>query len=346
MNKKQTIIKTVNTFSEKNLEHIKIIDRIYRLLISDQIEERIYNGLSKTLKNEYISVESKNILMNDVVNRIAMLDAGYDELSYFLDKLEEGTVINVDEISKKINSLSNVLNNDPMAIKVFDLLKSYGIGKFQKGPCEFALALLSKHIRLAKNEGDIEIDGVGLVEVKAAINENGGRLGHRMEVSQKNQMEIIEKHKDKIPLIYDKLKTNVGGSIGINKFVEILNQDLPPTNQKNMDLREELTYDLLVTSFDDFAREIAISFRQEDQTKIVDEYAKQNFEWYKDHDKFDACLVIGVKRNKTMLGVTGEDIVDMHKKGHIIGYSISMIPSRAGARESFIQLSPSSIEFV
>ena len=39
----------------------------------------------------------------------------------------------------------------------------------QKGPGEYALACLTNKIRLAAGEGDLDIDGIGKVELKAGL---------------------------------------------------------------------------------------------------------------------------------------------------------------------------------
>ena len=48
----------------------------------------------------------------------------------------------------------------------------------QKGPGEYGLARLSNKIRLASGEGDLEIEGIGKVELKAATSSTGGRIGY------------------------------------------------------------------------------------------------------------------------------------------------------------------------
>ena len=69
---------------------------------------------------------------------------------------------------------------------------------------------------------------------------------------------------------------------------------------------------------------------------------RQNFEWYKNRDNFDAYLCISFTRQKTAMGTTGKDIVNLRKAGHITGFGISAIPTKAGPREQFAQISLSA----
>ena len=64
------------------------------------------------------------------------------------------------------------------AVRVSHALKNYGTGKKQKGLGEYALACLTNKIRLAAGEGDLDIDGIGKVELKAAVFSTGGRIGY------------------------------------------------------------------------------------------------------------------------------------------------------------------------
>ena len=90
------------------------------------------------------------------------------------------------------------------------------------------------------------------------------------------------------------------------------------------------------------ANSIADKFAQESADAVIEEYVKQNFEWYKNRDKFDAYLLISFTRQKTGLGRTGEDIVNLRKAGQITDFGISIVPTKAGPREQFAQITMSA----
>ena len=67
-------------------------------------------------------------------------------------------------------------DGDETATKIFQAMATLGAGKKQKGPGEYALAMLSNRIALKPDGGDIAVDGKG-IEVKAETTKGGGRLG-------------------------------------------------------------------------------------------------------------------------------------------------------------------------
>ena len=69
----------------------------------------------------------------------------------FLKKLEGGGAIDIGALSQPTNSFNAVFGGDAVAMKAFNALKGYGVGEKQKGPGEFALAMMSNKIRLARS---------------------------------------------------------------------------------------------------------------------------------------------------------------------------------------------------
>lgn len=270
------------------------------------------------------------------------LDVRINTLYDFLNRIKQGGVVNIHELSKPVNHLTNIFDQDPTSIQLFNALKTFGTGSYQLGPGEMALAYMSNQIRLSYGQGDIEIDGIGCVEVKTALNTSGGRLGY-MSAPQSAQMKTLRKYREIVPSIYAKVMENRGGSLGIIPFVKLMCDDLPLPDKKQE--RWNLIRDITEPNFDKYSYNIANAFASQDNPEnLMLEYVKQNFEWYKDKEKFDAYLVLGVGRNKTMMGRTGEEIVHMYKNGHLNGFSISMIPSRAGSREGLAQIKLSATE--
>ena len=283
--------------------------------------------------------------MINLTRVISQLDADYKALSKFLDSVEKGTAVNIKALSQPINSLNAVFNGDPVALKCFDELKNYGVGQRQKGPGEFALALMSPKIRLADGEGDIEIDGIGQVELKTATGQGGGRLGAG-GVTQEVLMNELRKFQEVIPATIEAIESTSGGSVGLVPFVKMLNQELPISGSgeiNNKQMRQRIALALLTPNFGPAAQGIAQAFGEEDPAKVLEAYVKGNFEWYKQKDDFDAFLVIGVGRGKTMMARTGDDIIKMYQAKHLTGFGISIIGTKSGSpREVFAQMTPSA----
>ena len=339
---KQKIIQTISGLAAEDEQQAALLDRIWKLLNTETVSTNITNSFMEPMKDEFMSDKVKDLHRLEITKILSRLDSDYKAMGGFLKKLERGGVVNIDALKQPINSFNAIFDGDSIAIKAFDALKMYGVGQNQKGPGEFALAVLSNKIRLAQGEGDTEIDGIGKVEVKAAVGSSGagGRLGHG-GASQSSQMRILETFQDLIPNTIARI-TN---SISITEFVKSMNSELPasgPDGSKNAGDRERIARALFAPNFGGYAAPIAKAFRQEDPEVIIAAYVEQNFEWYKNRDNFDAYLCISFTRQKTAMGTTGKDIVNLRKNGQITGFGISVIPTKAGPREQFAQISMSA----
>ena len=152
---KQNIIKTISGLSAQDEQQAALLDRIYKLLNSESITGKINSAFASPMADEYMSDKAKESHRIEITKIIAGLDSDYGAMNKFLDRLESGGVINIEQLAKPINSFNAVFGGDPVAISAFNQLKTYGVGQNQKGPGEFALAMLSDKIRLAQGEGNI-----------------------------------------------------------------------------------------------------------------------------------------------------------------------------------------------
>jgi len=340
---KEKIIATISGLEANDEEHAKMLDRIWKLLNSDTVSGNITAAFTVPMSDEAMPEKTKEAHKLQLTKILSGLDSDYASMNKFLKRLESGGVVNIEQLKKPVNTFNAVFDGDAVAIKAFDALKQYGVGQAQKGPGEFALAMLSNQIRLAEGEGDTEIQGIGKVEVKAAVGSSGagGRLGHG-GAGQAQQMATLEKYAENIPATIERIKASKGGSIGISEFVKSLNTELDPSNSESRQLRQKIALELLKPNFGSYANSIAETFGQADPNVCIAEYVKQNFEWYKNRDNFDAYLLISFTRQKTGMGTTGEDIVKLRESGQITGFGISMIPTKAGPREQFAQITMSA----
>ena len=215
------------------------------------------------------------------------------------------------------------------------------MGVKQKGPGEFALAMLSDKVRLASGEGDLEIDGIGKVELKAALGSAGGRIGYGGG-SQKAKRAVIDKYAERIPTVVANIG-GTGGSLGFSGFVNGLNSDLPtsgPDAAENKQLRKAIATELLSMDMEGFTGPVADAIANSEDPKVIEKaYLEQNFAWYKDRDDFDALLLISFPNLKSGMIKNAADLTAFRTSGHANATSISIIPTQAGAgREQWAQL--------
>ena len=343
---KQNIIQTISGLDANTPEQAALLDRIWKLLNSQTFGSNINKSFVATTADEYMNEKTVETHRRNVAEIISRLDSDYGALNGFLKKLEGGGAIDIAALSQPVNTFNSVFGGDAVAIKAFDALKGYGVGEKQKGPGEFALAMMSNKIRLAQGEGDTEIDGIGKVEVKAAMGAkgSGGRLGHGGPNAEA-QMNSIIKYEKVIPNLVAGIRAKRGGTISLGVFCDAMDAELPVNGKNelgsNNDVRSGLMGALLQPVFGNGpAQAIASVFsNNEGRQATEEEYVKQNFEWYKTRDNFDAYLLISFTFGKTAMGKTGDDIIKMKKAGMLGQFAISIVPSKAAPREVFAQIS-------
>ena len=336
---KDNIIKTISGLDASNEQHADLLDRIYKLLNSEDIGRTLDKAFSYPLMDEPFSDKQKEKVIQDITRIISTLDSDYATMSKFIERLEKtGTVVDIGELDKPLNTFSNVFGDD-ISTKAFRALTSYGVGVNQKGPGEYGLACLSNKIKLASGEGDLEIEGIGKVELKAATSSTGGRIGYGGG-SQKAKQAVIEKYAEYIPTVMGSIG-GVGGSLGFTKFINGLNADLPPTDPNNQKLRKQIAEDLFRMDMEEYAVPICdVIAKDASAENIENEYLRQNFLWYKNRDDFDALLLISIPNMKTAMIKNENDLIAFRRSGHAMATSISIIPTQAGAgREQWAQLS-------
>jgi len=334
---KQGIISAISGLRADNEEDAKLLDRIYKVLNTGQIGQNISNAFTVPLEGEPLSDKEKALVVQDMTTIISQSDNDFKSLSGMTEMLEKGGVVDVGALDSPLTTFSNVFQH-PAAVKVFHALKNYGTGKKQKGPGEYALACLTNKIRLAAGEGDIEVDGIGKVELKSAVSSTGGRIGYGGG-SQKAKRAVLDKYAERIPTVMGAIGGK-GGSLGLSKFVPALAQDLPLNDADSKKLREQIASELLTMDMENFAQPIIKAFGSTDNVEqIEDEYLKANFAWYKDRDDFDALLLCSFPNEKFAMIKNDSDLIAFRRGGQANSTSISIIPTQAGAgREQWAQL--------
>lgn len=335
---KQNIVAKISGLRADSPEDAALLDRIYKILNTGTIGNNIQTALVAPTADENMSQAELKKHRQAVTQILSGLDSDYKNLNTFLKKLEGGGAVDIGALDKPINSLGNIFGNDPIAVKAFSALANYGVGVKQKGPGEFALAMLSNKIKLASGEGDLEVEGIGKVELKAAISSSGGRIGYGGG-SQKAKRAILDKYAERIPTVINAIGGK-GGSLGLGNFLKALNVDLPINDQENRKLRKQLMDELLTMDMEGFTGPVSDAFaNNEDQQSIEKTYLEQNFAWYKNRDDFDALLIISFPNLKSSMIKNAQDLTAFRSGGHANATGISIIPTQAGAgREQWAQL--------
>lgn len=334
---KQGIISAISGLRADNEDDAKLLDRIYKVLNGGQIGQNISNAFSTPLEGEPLSDKEKHLVVQDMATIISQADNDFKSMNEMISQLEKGGVVDVSKLDSPLTTFSNVFTH-PAAVRVFHALKNYGTGKKQKGPGEYALACLTNKIRLAAGEGDLDVDGIGKVELKAAVSSTGGRIGYGGG-SQKAKRAVLDKYAERIPTVIGAIGGK-GGSLGLTKFIPALAQDLPLTDADNKKLREQIVSELLTMDMETFAQPIIKAFGSTDNVEqIEDEYLKANFAWYKNRDDFDALLLCSFPNEKFAMIKNDSDLIAFRRGGNAQSTSISIIPTQAGAgREQWAQL--------
>lgn len=334
---KEQIISTISGLSADNQDEANLLDRIWKILNSGTISTNIDNAFDIPLQDENMGDKEKLLIRQDMTKIFSTIESDYKTMDTLLKRLEQGGAVDIGALSKPLNTFSAVFG-DEVGSAAFRKLAAYGVGKKQKGPGEYGLACLSNKVRLAAGEGDLEIDGIGKVELKAAMSSSGGRIGYGGG-SQKAKRAVLEKYKEKLPTVIGAIGAK-GGSLGLGPFMQALNTDLPTSEPNNQKIRKALMLDLLQMDMENYAGPIADKVATtEDASQVELTYLAQNFEWYKNRDNFDALLLMSIPNQKTAMLRNANDLAAFRQGGHAGGLAISIIPTQAGAgREQWAQL--------
>jgi hypothetical protein len=332
---KTDIISKIQNLQIESDKDAKLLDRIYKLLSSDNLSPIIRNAFLQSTADD--NLKNVDNVIQDLSKAIFTIESDYKKINNFLSNLEKtGSAIDTDAIiSPGTQSFSTIFKGDEVGVKAFKALKSYGEGAKQKGKGEWALALLSNKIQVQSGKGDITVNGKE-VEVKAEAGAGGGRLGQggpaqNQAISFWSKLPSIKKH-----------FTELGGKyLGIANALKYLDADLPLTNSKARSNRQKMLQQYFSPYFKN-SNEIVKAFMQSDPKLAEKIYAAANFENYKAIDQFEGILMINFAQEKTTYFESGNDIIKMRDAGMLKSFGISFIPSRSRPPEIFAQLSMSS----
>ena len=314
---KSDVLNRIEMLDPSDNDNATLIDKIFRALSSKETGNKIEQAFGPPTADENMSDQAKLQHIAAIAKIISNVDSDYKGLNNFLTKLEAGNIIDISVFKKPVSTFGELLGNDRIALNIFNELIPYGSGIKRKGPGEFALALMSPNIRLATGQGDLEIDGIGGVELKTERTSGGGRLGMGGP-TRESQTFVLEKHKEKAPELIDKLlNTN---SIILNPLMKVLNQYMPMTEPNAKEIRVNLCADMFALSYGEkFGTAMAQGFGQADAKKALRDFTKLNFEYYQAKDNFNALVIMHVPSAKILTANTGEELIKLYDGNHLGG---------------------------
>ena len=327
---KKEIIATVSGLSAENEQDAQLLDKIYQVLNSDGMRGKIAAAFNATTENENLNITP---LLQKITQLIFHIDSDYKNISKFLDRLQKGNVVNTAVFQNVgVGSVRDFFGGDETATRIFQALAEVGAGKKQKGPGEYALAMMSDKIALRMAEGDLDIEGAGRVEVKAETTKGGGRLG---EGGPSNM--VAKEYWSVLPSIANHFEQGNKG-LGITKFVPLLAADLPLNDMNKKKQRQDMLTKWYGQIFSD-PTGFVDAFMQDDVVTAEKMYGKANFELYKANYGWDTLLSVNFPNLKYAVCKTGDDFVALKEAKHFQSFSISVVPSSARPSEVFCQLS-------
>lgn len=165
----------------------ELLDRIYTVLNKSSLSGRIANILNRDTDTQGFTDMITNIIIDT--------PGSYQEKFDFINAFPTGYVDIEKMLSGERVKFTELLTGTEFVQKVFERLKRETFGT-AKGPGEFALAVMSPHIRIT-GKGDLNI-GKRVIEVKASagkeVSSGGGRLGTPGSLQSDDVQKIIEKN--------------------------------------------------------------------------------------------------------------------------------------------------------
>lgn len=266
ISKLKTDIKTqVDKTSDEEL-----LDRIYTVLNKTNLVDRISGTLEReTDTTGYVA---------DLTKLIIDTSGTYQEKHDFIKGFPHGYVdINL-MLSGDRAKFDQLITGGPFVHRVFDALKQVTFGT-AKGPGEFALAVMSPHIKIT-GKGDLNI-GNKVVEVKANVGKSGGRLGTPGSLNFENVAHIIAKHTKTSEA---QLKSN---NLGLGGLIT-LSSNLTPAQRTS--LGKELFDYIFGGEVDTGALVHALA--ASDEGTLKKEYTKANYRHYQKETGFSGLMLM------------------------------------------------------
>jgi hypothetical protein len=119
----QELTQSIQGLNTDDEEHVKLIDRIYKILNKNHISDAIDQSLSTPLDDENLPEKTKQSVIKDVASIIFNLESDVQNTHKMLDILEKGGLVNIKELMKPISSFESIFNGNMAAMELFYALK-------------------------------------------------------------------------------------------------------------------------------------------------------------------------------------------------------------------------------
>jgi hypothetical protein len=248
----------------------ELLDKIYTVLNQTNLVDRISGTLEReTDTSGYVA---------DLTKLIIDTPGTYKEKHDFVLGFPNGYINVKAMLSGQRVKFDELITGGPFVFRVFEALKGITFGT-AKGPGEFALAVMSPHIKIT-GKGDLNIKDK-VVEVKANLGKAGGRLGTPGSLNAENVAAIISKH-TQVPEA--KLKSN---NLGLGGLV-ILCQNLSSTQRSA--LGKEL-FDYIFGGEVDTSGLVS-ALAAGDEARLKKEYTKTNYMHYQHETNYTGLMLM------------------------------------------------------
>ena len=181
---------------ENNRDQVRKMQRIYDKMQADPaVVDELWKVISTKVSADDGGLESRIVaalrpentkpeddqtygagFLEGLVDAIDKTEGTVEEKIAFAKTLGQADHIDTQALMQPLSGWSDWLTGTPFSQRLFDTMFNFApFRQDNKGPGEFALAILSPRIRLKGAKGDIDVDGTP-VEVKAGMTSSGGRL--------------------------------------------------------------------------------------------------------------------------------------------------------------------------
>ena len=277
----------------------ELLDKIYTVLNKSGLTDRISGTLTRdTDTSGYVT---------DLTDLIINTPGSFKEKHDFINGFPTGYVDIEKMLSGKRVKFESLLTGGPFVRKVFDQLKRVTFGT-SKGPGEFALAVMSPHIKIT-GKGDLNI-GDKVIEVKASagkeVSSGGGRLGTPGLLHSDNVESIIVKH-----LKINMAKAVPGGNLSIQGLIQLCTNATPAVKKS---LATELFGYI-------FKKEVPVArlvsaFVAGDVEATKQEYVKTNYALYQKDSGFTGVMLMNFALGEVKYYVDPDELVkDVYDPG-------------------------------
>ena len=270
-------LKAIVTGLVKQTDDEALLHRVYTTLKANDLTSRLTAVLSKD--------QDVGSMLKTIAQVIITTEGTVDEKMAFADNYANG-YIDVKQLFSKNKVNYNVFVAQGFPQRVFDNLVP--VIKQGVGPAELALSILSPKIRFTGQEaggGDLEVDGVGFVELKTEQKSGGRWINPR-----KANMNIMA--------IRLGIKTASGGMpvpeyLNTSKWVEVrayIQQNNPKALKPLCQLMADSTFNHVTNSM--YANALLKGTGEEIKQAIV----WTGFSNYKAYSGFDGLLIMSVPK--------------------------------------------------